>query len=70
MIAEMQFILGHTFYNAYAAHVWSGKNELADKLSRLGEGASVPDECSGLVACAPVKRKLRFLPIRADLLDP
>ena len=46
IIAETQLILGATMYDLYAAHVWSEHNDVADSLSRLNEGATVPDECA------------------------
>ena len=46
IIAETQLILGSTMYDLYAAHVWSEHNDVADCLSRLDEGAQVPDECA------------------------
>ena len=55
IIAETQLILGSTMYDLYAAHVWSEHNDVADGLSRLYEGAKVPDECAEAI-CDDVAR--------------
>ena len=45
VIAEIQLQLSHTKYDLTATHIWSEKNAVCDQLSRLSEGASLPEEC-------------------------
>ena len=55
IIAETQLALGSTMYDLFASHIWSEHNDIADDLSRLNEGASVPDKCAEAV-CDEVHR--------------
>ena len=45
IIAEIQLALGTSMYDIYTAHIWSDRNHISDKLSRLDEGADFPTEC-------------------------
>ena len=46
IIAEIQLQLAHTKYDLTALHIWSERNATCDQLSRLSEGASLPEVCS------------------------
>ena len=61
MIAEIQLCLGKSMFDVYGSHVWSEDNELADNLSRLGEGAKMPKEFDRVPATKVVKHPWRFL---------
>ena len=45
VIAEQQLQLAHTKFDLTAIHIWSERNAVCDQLSRLSEGASIPDVC-------------------------
>ena len=45
IVAEIQLLLGRSMHDLFAIHIWSEDNTLADQLSRIPEGASIPDEC-------------------------
>ena len=69
IIAETQLALGATMYDLYAAHVWSEHNEVADCLSRLNEGAEVPDVCAGAICDEVVRPTWAFLGNSDDIVD-
>ena len=46
IIAEIQLNLAKTKFDLYAVHIWSERNELCDQLSRVMEGASIPEVCA------------------------
>ena len=46
IVAETQLVFAETRFSLVSLHIWSEKNEICDQLSRLEEGAKLPDECS------------------------
>ena len=60
IIAEIQLLLGGTMFDLYLADVWSEKNEVADKLSRVPQGEEVPECCTGEPSPA-IRRQWKFL---------
>ena len=45
IVAETQLALATTRFNLVALHIWSEKNDVCDRLSRLDEGVRLPDVC-------------------------
>ena len=60
-IAEINLILAPTHFELVAEHIWSEKNDVADALSRLHEGASFPVSCQSAVRDKAVQRSYHFL---------
>ena len=42
IIGEIQLLLGRSTHDLKATHIWAGRNEMADALSRLGQGSALP----------------------------
>jgi hypothetical protein len=61
LIAELQLCLGRTMFDMYASHVWSEDNELADDLSRLGEGAVLPASFADIDQTIIIRHSWKFL---------
>ena len=61
LIMELQLLLGRSMYDMYATHIWSEKNDIADKLSRYGEGASIPRQCRDAAETPARRPRLQFL---------
>ena len=58
IVAELLLILGRTMHDIEAAHFWSELNADADALSRVHEGARVPQRLAQTGICdAPVRRR-------------
>ena len=61
IIAEMQLVLGASMLDMFASHVWSEENEVADALSRLAEGAAMPEDCATAKKWEAVRLCWRFV---------
>ena len=61
MIMEIQMMLGHSMAELSAEHIWSENNAIADKLSRMAEGAELPEECRYAEKDDPRRRQWKFL---------
>ena len=55
IIAEISLLLCDTYHILSAQHLWSERNVVCDKLSRLHEGAEMPAEVSQATPWHPVK---------------
>ena len=61
IVAEVQLLLGPSMLDLYAAHVWSEENLIADALSRMCQGASLPDVLVGVKQSRPKRREWFFV---------
>ena len=66
IIAEMQIYLGAAHHDMYATHFWAEDNELCDALSRLPEGAHIPEELSQVAWAEPVRAEWALLKPSGD----
>ena len=61
IIAEIALALCETDHILSAEHIWSERNEICDKLSRLNEGGEVPREVEHAVQWQPVRGAFQIL---------
>ena len=57
IIGEIQLLLGRSTLGLQAAHIWAERNEMADALSRLGQGAALPTALRERGRAVPVVRR-------------
>ena len=64
IVAEIQLYLGEGIHDVSAVHFWSEDNAVCDALSRLGEGAALPQELRNAVHDPPrLPVHWRLLPV-------
>ena len=62
IIGEIQLLLGRSTHDLQATHIWAERNEMADALSRLGQGAALPQFLRESGRAVPaVRREWRLL---------
>ena len=61
IIAEIQLLLGPSMMDLFAAHFWSEENWCADALSRISEGAQIPESLKDFKRWSPRRRCWKFV---------
>ena len=60
-IAEINLVLAPCNFELQAEHIWSEHNDVADALSRISEGAALPERCHNATRDMIRNRRYAFL---------